>query len=90
MGITIVVRWDPEQEDELFLTQAATLAAWYRALQIAIHRSFMSASRREPPISLPSAIICTNAARESIQVAEVLYKRTGRLTHRNTVSRRMA
>ncbi|PIL25393.1 transcription factor [Ganoderma sinense ZZ0214-1] len=81
------LRWDPEQENELFLTQAATLAIWYHGHQIAVHRSFMPSSSSYPdsgPTSLPSAIICTSAARASIQVAEVLCRRTGSPTHRNT------
>ncbi|KAI1785161.1 fungal-specific transcription factor domain-containing protein [Ganoderma leucocontextum] len=77
------LRWDPEQENVLFLTQAATISAIFYQYQIAVHRSFMSSSRRESPISLPSAIICTNAARASIQVAEVLRKRTRNATHWN-------
>ena len=87
LGI-LTVRWDPEQENELFLMQAATLAIWYHGHQIAVHRSFMASSGRESELrtSLPSAIICTNASRASIQVGEVLYKRTGRLMHKNTVS----
>nr|VWP00236.1 Mannitol 1-phosphate dehydrogenase [Ganoderma boninense] len=81
------LRWNPEEENELFLTQAATLAGWHHGHQIAVHRSFMSSpGSRESPISLPSTIICANAARASIQVAEVLHKRRGSLTHRNTVS----
>ncbi|KAM5544333.1 hypothetical protein V8D89_001993 [Ganoderma adspersum] len=78
------LRWNPEQGNELFLMQAATLATWYHGLQIAVHRTFMSSSCRDSGLSsLPSAIICTNAARTSIQVAEVLCKRTGSPTHRN-------
>ena len=56
------MRWNPEQENELFLSQAATISAVYYLHQIAIHRSFMS-SRRESPISPLSTIICVNAAR---------------------------
>ena len=83
----LAVRWNPEEENELFLAQAATLATWHHGHQIAVHRSFMSSpASRESPISLPSTIICANAARASIQVAEVLHKRRGSLTHRNTVS----
>ncbi|PIL25443.1 transcription factor [Ganoderma sinense ZZ0214-1] len=78
------LRWNPEEENEVFLTQAATLAAWHRGHQIAVHRSFMSSSRRESPISPPSTIICTNAARATIHIADVLCKRRGSLTHRNT------
>ena len=88
-GITIV-RWNPEQENMLFLSQAATIAGFYYLHQIAVHRPFMSSSRRESPISPASTIICTNAARAAIQVIEVLYTRTGRPTHRNMVSQPLA
>ena len=78
------MRWNPEQENELFLSQAATISAVYYLHQIAIHRSFMS-SRRESPISPLSTIICVNAARAAFQVIEVLYNRTGNPSHRNMV-----
>ncbi|KAM5544335.1 hypothetical protein V8D89_001995 [Ganoderma adspersum] len=75
--------WDPEQEDELWLTQAASLNAFYYYTQVAVHRPFIAASRRESPLSFPSVIICTNGARSSIQVLEVLNKRTRIPGHRN-------
>ncbi|KAM5544331.1 hypothetical protein V8D89_001991 [Ganoderma adspersum] len=75
--------WDPEQENVLWLTQAASLRAFHFYTQFAVHRPFISASRRESPLSFPSVIICTNGARSSIQVLEVLYKRTGSPCHRN-------
>ena len=72
----------------MFLTQAATLDAFYNFCQIAVHRNFLSSSRpsTESALSLPSAIMCTNAARSSIQVLEVLHNRTGNPNHRNFVS----
>ena len=82
------VRWNPEQENVLFLNQAATIAAFYYLYRIAVHRSFMSRSpsgRRESPMSSLSTIICVNAARSAIQVIEVVFNRTGNPTHRNTV-----
>ena len=82
------VRWNPEQENELFLIQAATIGGFYYLHQIAVHRSFMarpSSSRRESPISPLSTIICVNAARAAIQVVEVVYHRTGNPTHGNMV-----
>ena len=85
---TAIVRWNPEQENELFLIQAATIGGFYYLHQIAVHRSFMtrpSSSRRESPISPLSTIICVNAARAAIQVVEVVYNRTGNPTHGNMV-----
>ena len=83
MGWT-TVRWDPETEDELFLAQAASLKASYYNYQIAIHRSFASSSSRSH--SPLSSIVCTNAARSSIQVLDVLYKRTGSPWYGNMAS----
>ncbi|PIL25452.1 transcription factor [Ganoderma sinense ZZ0214-1] len=81
------LRWNPEQENELFLVQAAMLGAFYYLHQIAVHRRFMtwssSSARRESPISPLSTIICVNAARSTIQVVEVVYNRTGSPTHGN-------
>ena len=81
----IAVRWDPEQQDTLFLTQAASLAATHYLFQIAVHRPFMSSSYKDSPLSFPSLIVCTNASRMSIQVLDVLYKRTGRPQSQNMV-----
>ena len=81
----VAVRWDPKQEDVFFLTQAASLSALHYYIQCAVHRPFLSDSRRGSPLSFPSIIICTNGARASIQVLEVLYKRTGSPSFRNTV-----
>ncbi|KAI1785317.1 fungal-specific transcription factor domain-containing protein [Ganoderma leucocontextum] len=77
------LRWNPEEENVLFLTQAGTLSAYYYYTQFAVHRPFIASSRRESPLSFPSVIICTNGARSCIQVLEVLYKRTGTPSHRN-------
>ena len=80
-----VVRWDPEQKYVLWLTQAASLKTFHYYAQFAVHRPFIAASRRESPLSFPSVIICTNGARSSIQVLEILTKRTGSPGHRNMV-----
>ncbi|PIL25378.1 transcription factor [Ganoderma sinense ZZ0214-1] len=77
------LRWNPEQENALWLTQAASLRAFHFYTQFAVHRPFTVASRRESSLSFPSVIMCTNGARSSIQVLEVLYKRTGTPCHRN-------
>ncbi|KAI0701459.1 fungal-specific transcription factor domain-containing protein [Cerioporus squamosus] len=77
------LRWNPDQTDTLFLRQSAILYANYYLTQIAVHRPFMSASRRRSSLSLPSTIICTNAARSTLQILDVLHKRTGSPNHRN-------
>ena len=80
------MRWDPEQRNVLWLTQAARLRAFHYYTQFAIHQLFIAASRCESPLSFPSIIICTNGARSTIQVLEALYERTGSPCHRNIVS----
>ena len=71
------VRWDPTRENLLFLNQSANLYANYYQLQIAVHRPFIPSPRKPSPLSFPSLAICTNAARSSIHVLDVQYKRTG-------------
>ena len=80
------VRWDPEQTNEDFLAQAASLRAYHYYTQFAVHRKFTSSAHRESPLSFPSMIICTNGARWSIQALEVVYRRIGSPGHRNFVS----
>ena len=77
------MRWDSEQENELFLAQAATLKASYFNYQIHIHQSITpSLSGRRSSLS---SVICTNAARSAIQVLDASYKRTGSLYYANMV-----
>ncbi len=65
--------------------QAGILRVQFYHLQIAAHRPFMSVSRRESPLTFPSVIICTNAARSCVQVLDTLYKREGSAHYRNMV-----
>ena len=78
------VRWDPDRTDTLFLTQSATLFAYYYQQQIAVHRPFIT-SRSPAPANFPSFTICTNAARSCIRVMDVLHNRTGSVHYRNAV-----
>ena len=64
-------------ENLVFLGQSALLYASYYTLQITIHRPFIPSPRKPSPLSFPSLAICTNAARSSIHVLDVQYKRTG-------------
>ncbi|KAI0701455.1 fungal-specific transcription factor domain-containing protein [Cerioporus squamosus] len=75
------LRWDPNREDPLHLTQSATLLGHYYQVQIAVHRQFLSAAYRDSPLSFPSVIICNNAARSTVQVFEVVHKRLGTIYH---------
>ncbi|KAI0080946.1 hypothetical protein K474DRAFT_1588813 [Panus rudis PR-1116 ss-1] len=69
------LRWDPHREDELFLTQSAFLYSFYYHVQIVVHRPFIPTSNKPSPLSYPSLAICTNAARSSIHVINVPYRR---------------
>ncbi|KAI0819576.1 fungal-specific transcription factor domain-containing protein [Trametes gibbosa] len=68
------LKWNPNCENTLWLSQAATLHAVYCQVQITVHRSYLT-SRRGSPHALASLIICTNAARSSVQVIDQLYQR---------------
>ncbi|EJF59336.1 hypothetical protein DICSQDRAFT_65175 [Dichomitus squalens LYAD-421 SS1] len=79
------LRWDPDREDTLFLKQSAVLLSHYYQFQIAVHRPFIS-TRRGSPLSFPSLIICTNAARSGVRVVSHLYQRTGDPSYKNLSS----
>ena len=71
------VRWDPNTEDKNLLNQSASLYAWYYLTQIAIHRPFITSTRKRSPLTLPSLTICANAARSCIRVIAIQLQRTG-------------
>ena len=79
------VRWDANREDPLHLMQSGYLLGHYFHVQIAVHRPFLSASHRDSPLSFPSIIICNNAARSTIQMTDVVFKRLGTLYHGSAV-----
>ncbi|KAI0080937.1 hypothetical protein K474DRAFT_1704231 [Panus rudis PR-1116 ss-1] len=70
------LRWNPHNDNELFLNQSALLYSKYYQLQITVHRPFISTPNKPSPLSFPSLTICTNAARSAIHVMEVLYTRS--------------
>ncbi|CCM00118.1 uncharacterized protein FIBRA_02145 [Fibroporia radiculosa] len=70
------LRWDPNQENIMFLNQSAHLYASYYQLQISVHRPFIPSPRKPSPLSFPSLAICTNAARSCTHVLDIQYKRT--------------
>ncbi|KAK0191981.1 fungal-specific transcription factor domain-containing protein [Armillaria mellea] len=67
------LRWNPKCDNGTFLHQSAALYSVYYMLQILIHRPFL---RRDSPLSMPSLIICTNAARSCTQTLKVHMTRT--------------
>ncbi|KAG7447076.1 uncharacterized protein BT62DRAFT_101750 [Guyanagaster necrorhizus] len=62
------LRWDPKRENREFLYQSAALYSIYYMLQILIHRPFL---HTDSPLSIPSLVICTNAARSCSRILEV-------------------
>lgn len=64
----ILVRWDPERENGTFLYQSAGLYSIYYMTQILIHRPFL---HTDSPLSIPSLVICTNAAKSCTRILEV-------------------
>ncbi|KAJ7479527.1 fungal-specific transcription factor domain-containing protein [Mycena latifolia] len=77
------LRWDPNQENQVFLVQSAALYASYYHAQILIHRPFIPAPGKEPMsnTSFPSLAICANAARSCGHVLDVQTRRGRGLLH---------
>ncbi|KAI0950725.1 hypothetical protein AcW1_007961 [Taiwanofungus camphoratus] len=80
------LRWDPNRENMIFLTQSASLYASYYQLQIAVHRPFIPSPRKPSPLSFPSLAICTNAARSCTHVLDVHFQRTGMPMYQNQMA----
>ena len=72
----IIVRWDPNREDDMFFNLAAWLYCAYYYVQIIVHKPFMTAVGKSSPLSFPSSVICTNAARSSSNVADIHSRRS--------------
>ncbi|KAI0682882.1 fungal-specific transcription factor domain-containing protein [Cytidiella melzeri] len=80
------LRWDPRATDMTFLSQSAILYAAYCALQITIHRPFISYTRGMTSTQfssvqasrLPSLTICVNAARSCVHVLDIAWQRLGK------------
>ncbi|KAF7297467.1 hypothetical protein MIND_00980400 [Mycena indigotica] len=75
--IPVHLKWNPQQENQVFLDQSAVLYASYYHSQILIHRPFITAPGKDSPttISFPSMAICANAARSIGHVLEVQARR---------------
>ncbi|KAF8658322.1 hypothetical protein AX16_002090 [Volvariella volvacea WC 439] len=74
------LRWNPAQENTLFLTQSAWLHAVYYYVQIFTHRPFIPSPRNTTPFTYPSLAICTNAARSCCHLLDIQTRR-GILPH---------
>ncbi|KAJ7146454.1 fungal-specific transcription factor domain-containing protein [Mycena epipterygia] len=77
------LRWDPHQENQVFLDQSAALYATYYHAQILIHRTFIPAPGKESMSNtpFPSLAICANAARSCGHVLDVQARRGRGLLH---------
>lgn len=73
----VIVKWNPDVAEPLFLRQSATLYAFYYTIQICIHRGFIPFPGKPSPLSFPSMAICTNAARSCIHILDAQYVRLG-------------
>ncbi|KAG7448428.1 uncharacterized protein BT62DRAFT_929521 [Guyanagaster necrorhizus] len=62
------LRWDPNRSYDAFFDQSALIYTVYYNMQIQIHRPFI---HKPSPLSFPSLVICTNAARACTRVLEV-------------------
>ncbi|KAJ6550108.1 fungal-specific transcription factor domain-containing protein [Mycena capillaripes] len=84
------LRWDPAQENQIFLDQSVILYTAYYHAQILIHRPFIQTPGKEAvsnTINFPSLAICANAARACGRVLD-LHARRGRglLPHANVMT----
>ncbi|KAF7296770.1 Fungal-trans domain-containing protein [Mycena indigotica] len=80
--IPLHLKWDPEQKNQIFLDQSASLYASYYHAQIILHRAFIppptsadTISNRNSNTTLPSLAICANAARACGHICDVQAKR---------------
>ncbi|KAJ7083927.1 fungal-specific transcription factor domain-containing protein [Mycena crocata] len=71
------LRWNLDQENQVFLDQSAALYAMYYHAQIMIHRPFIPGPGKQAASStnFPSLAICANAARSCGHVLDVQTRR---------------
>lgn len=79
------VRWDAQEENDVFLNQSASLYISYYTVQITVHRPFIPSLRKPSGVSFPSLAICTNAARSCIHVCDAQAKRATMASHPSQV-----
>ncbi|KAF7340946.1 Fungal-trans domain-containing protein [Mycena sanguinolenta] len=79
------LKWDPHQQNQIFLDQSAALYSTYYHAQILIHRPFIPAPGEEESLPnmthFPSLAICANAARSCGHVLDVQARRGRGLLH---------
>ncbi|KZV67453.1 hypothetical protein PENSPDRAFT_654016 [Peniophora sp. CONT] len=74
------LRWDPNVQDDVFLSQSAHLWTRYHELQIILHRPFISPRPSTPKevvaeLGFPSLAICLSAARSIVRIIECIQQR---------------
>ncbi|KAF7308747.1 Fungal-trans domain-containing protein [Mycena kentingensis (nom. inval.)] len=71
------LKWDPNQQEQIFLDQSAILYTAYYHAQILIHRPFLSSPGNDtsPKPTFPSMAICANAARSLGHVLNIQARR---------------
>ncbi|KAJ6489814.1 fungal-specific transcription factor domain-containing protein [Mycena sanguinolenta] len=71
------LRWDPHQQNQIFLDQSAALYSTYYHAQILMHRPFIPTPNKESSgnTHFPSLAICANAARACGHVLDVQARR---------------
>ncbi|KAJ7672018.1 fungal-specific transcription factor domain-containing protein [Mycena rosella] len=71
------LRWNPNQDNQIFLDQSAALYATYYHAHIVMHRPFIPAPGKESlsNTNSPSLAICANAARSCGHVMDVQMRR---------------
>jgi hypothetical protein len=84
--LSLLVRWDPSRETDIFFDQACMLQAHYYYVQIVIHRPFASQSGNPSSLKLPALAICTNAARAASNILDVQQRRSGKFLAFQVVS----
>ncbi|KAG7086785.1 hypothetical protein E1B28_002713 [Marasmius oreades] len=69
------LRWNSENPDPVFFQQSAMLYATYYWVQIQVHRPFIPRPGQESVLPFPSLTICSNAARATVNMLEILHSR---------------
>ncbi|KAJ7150041.1 fungal-specific transcription factor domain-containing protein [Mycena crocata] len=83
------LQWDPQQENQIFFDQSASLYSIYYHAQILMHRPYIPAPGKKAlsSINFPSLAICANAARSCGHVLDVQARRgRGLLFHPNVIT----
>jgi hypothetical protein len=72
-----LVKWPTQESGTTFYYQSATLYITYYYVQIQAHRPFIPAIGETSPLSLPSLVICANAARSCSHILASLLPHDG-------------